>query len=390
MVLCTIRPNFMAKNQAGYQMKFKNMLVLFFVVNILFLQCATAQNNLFEGEQLVEVNKVQTLFKFIKGDKDKPLVIFVPGAAHLARISYGFPGGKKDDFLSYWLNKRGYSFLGVSYPIDNPVYTKIYPSFNIRDWGNQVATLTKKIIDENNLSNHVVVLGWSMGGNIEESIGEAFEKTHINVDSFIGLSAVTPISYIGQKIKGLKGNDMLPNQLLDERSFFGVFANLIEEQSKYNGHEIIPKKVYLNEFLGNIPVALSGQGYHLTDNKFEFNIQYSIDDSGVFHFNHTPWIGLINDDSSEIPKITLIDPSAWNYIRSEMLYAQYIARINLNAKPGKYAAMQQILNQTPQYLSETVHGNHFFFVGQKGASETAQKIELIMQRIDAMKQKINH
>ncbi len=368
-------------------MKLKNMLFLFFVVNILCLQCASAQNNLYEGEQLVEVNKVQTLFKFIKGYKNKPLVIFVPGAAHLARISYGFPDGKEDDFLSYWLHKKGHSFLGVSYPIDNPAYTKIYPSFNIRDWGNQVATLAKKIIDQNNLSNHVVVLGWSMGGNIEESVGEAFEKAHINVDSFIGLSAVTPISYIGQKIKNLKGNDMLPNQLLDERPFFDVFASLVEEQNKYNGHEIIPKKVFLNEFIGNIPVALAGQGYHFTHNKFEFNIQYSIGDSGVLHFNHTPWIGLINDDSSEIPKITLIDPSAWNYIRSEMLYAQYVSHINMNSNSSNYAATKRILTQIPQYFSETVHGNHFFFVGKKGARETAQKIELIMQHINVTKRK---
>ena len=368
-------------------MKLKNVFFLFLVMNMLCIQCVSAQDKLYPGEQLVEVNKVQTLFKFIKGDGDKPLIIFVPGAAHLARISYGFPGGKEDDFLSYWLHKKGYSFLGVSYPTDNPVYTKIYPSFNIRDWGNQVATLAKKIIDQNHLSTHVVVLGWSMGGNVEESVGEAFEKLHINVDSFIGLSAVTPISYIGQKIKGLKGNDMLQNKLLDERPFFNMFAKLVEEQNIYNGHEVISKDVYLKEFIGNFPVALAGQGYHLAENKFESNIQYSLDDSGVFHFDHTPWIGLISDDSSEIPKITLIDPSAWNFIRNEMLYSKYISHMNMNL--NKYESTQILLDQIPQLLSETVHGNHFFFVGMKGARETAQKIEIIMQRINATKQKLN-
>lgn len=369
-------------------MKLKNILFLFFLANLLCPQSVLAQAKLYEGEQLSEVNKIQTLFKFIAGDQEKPLIIFIPGAAHLARISYGFPGGKEDDFLSYWLHKKGYPFLGVSYPTDNASYTKIYPSFNIRDWGNQVATLAKSLIDKNHLSNHAVVLAWSMGGNVEESIGEAFEKLHINVDSFIGLSAVTPISYLGQTIKGFKGNEMLPNQLLDERSFFPIFSQLVEEQSKYNGHEIIPKNVYLNEFLGDIPVALESQGYHFEKNKFEFNMQYSLDASGVFHFQYTPWIGLISDDSTEIPKITLIDPSAWNYIRSEMLYAKYISHINMNSNPDNYAAIKQTLTEIPQYFSETVHGNHFFFLGKKGAFETAQKIELIMQRINDTKQKL--
>src|SRR5438552_174792 len=122
-------------------MKLKNMLSVFFLVNILCSQVLLAKTNLYNDEQLIEVNNFQTLFKFIKGDENKPLVIFIPGAAHLARISYGFPGGNDDDFLCYWLHKKGYSFLGISYPIDNPCYTKIYPSFNIRDWGNQIATL---------------------------------------------------------------------------------------------------------------------------------------------------------------------------------------------------------------------------------------------------------
>lgn len=371
-------------------MKLKNMLFLFIAINILCLQCVSAQSNLYEGEQLIEVNKIQTLFKFIKGDENKPLVIFVPGAAHLARISYGFPGGNEDDFLSYWLHKKGYSFLGVSYPTDNPVYTKIYPSFNIQDWGNQVATLAKKMIDQNHLPNHVVVLGWSMGGNAEASIGEAFGKQHIKIDSFIGLSAVTPISYLGQKIIGLKGNDMLPNQLLDERPFFNLFANLIEEQNKYNDHEIIPKKIYLNEFIGNIPVALTGQGYHFTKNKFKFSTQYYLDDSGAFDFKNTPWISLLADDAFDTPKINLIDTSAWNYLRSEMLYAQYIAPMNVNANAEKYNATKLMLTQIPQYLSETVHGTHFFFVGKKGARETAEKIELMLQHVNEMKQKLEN
>lgn len=371
-------------------MKLKRMFFLFLVMNALSVQAVSEKNKPYEGEQLVEINNIQTLFKFIEGDKDKPLVIFVPGAAHLARIAYGFPGGKEDDFLSYWIHEKGYPFLGVSYPIDNPVYTKVYPSFNIRDWGKQVATLAKTLVDKNHLSNHVVVLAWSMGGNIEESVSEAFQKAHISVDSFIGLSAVTPLSYIDQKIKGVIGNEMLLNNLLDEKPFFNFFEKLLDEQNKYNGHKIIPKKVYENEFIGNIPVALEAQGYHFMHDKFVFNIQETLDDSGVFHFENTPWIGLISDDSATIPRITLTDTSAWNFIRSEMLYVQYLDHINMDENPNKFSEIKQILTRIQQQFSETAHGTHFFFVGKKGARETAQKVEIIMQRINVMKQNLHH
>lgn len=352
---------------------------------------------LYDGEQIVEINKVQTLYKFINADAVtetsahaavKPLIIFIPGAAHLARISYGFPEGKEDDFLSYWLYKKGYPFLAVSYPTDNPVYTKSYPEFNIKEWGDQVATLAKQIITQNHLSKHVVVLGWSMGGNIEESIQESFEKQHVTLDSFIGLSAVSPLSYVGQKIKNNSEQKILPNKLLDESNYFGFFIQLLDEQNQYNNHEIIPAKIYTEQFLGNIPVALQGQGYYLEKNKFEFNLQKYLDDSGAMKFEHTPWIGLINDDALSLPKLTLIDPASWDFLRSEMLYHQYISYMNIDSDPSKFAVVKRILSQIPQHFSETVHGNHFFFVGKKGARDTAQKIEIIMQHINTTKQNL--
>ena len=241
------------------------------------------------------------------------------------------------------------------------------------------------MIKQKHLSNHVVVLAWSMGGNVEAAVGEAFQKAGVNLDSFIGLSAVTPLSYLGQKIKGANGDDMLPNHLLNAKPFFNFFGKLLDEQSTYNDHEIIPKQVYLNEFIGNLPVALEAQGYHFEGDKFVFNLQKTLDDSGVFHFEHTPWIGLISDDSSSIPRITLIDLSAWHFIRNEMLYVQYLTRIAQNQDPHGFAKIKRLLAQIDRLLTKTVHGNHFFFVGKKGARETAEKVEILMQEIQDMK-----
>src|SRR5271166_6375142 len=84
---------------------------------------------LFPDEQLIESGGFPALVKFAKGNGDLPLVVFLPGTSFLARIAYGFPSGQPEDFLEHWLVKAGYSFLGVSYPLDNPVFGRVYPEF---------------------------------------------------------------------------------------------------------------------------------------------------------------------------------------------------------------------------------------------------------------------
>ena len=77
---------------------------------------APHNTHLQDGETLVSAAGFPALVKFVAADKDKPLVIFVPGDAYLARIAYGFPDGNEQDFLAYWINQAGFSVLGVSLP----------------------------------------------------------------------------------------------------------------------------------------------------------------------------------------------------------------------------------------------------------------------------------
>lgn len=360
--------------------------IYLFLSLIYFMNCF-AQSNLYEGEQIASFNGFQTLFKFVEGDASKPLVIFIPGEANLARISYGFPGGKDDDFLSYWFHKKGYPFLGVSYPTDNKVFTKISPSFTVRDWGNQVATLVKNIIDQNRLSSHVVVLAWGMAGNIEEAVEEAFNKNRVLCDEFIGLSAMSPLSNL-VPTKGKDNNPILPNLMVDKKPLLNWFLNLVEEQNKFNGREIIPAKIYTEDFFGNFPVALEAKGYFLNGNKFEYNLQKTIEDTGVFNFNNTPWLGFLNDNSSSAAKVAIFDTNAWDYIRSEMIYSQYVYYINIAENQNKFLTIKRIMSQIPQHFSDTVGGNYLFFLGKKGALVTVEKVDLLLQRMNATKKNI--
>src|SRR3979411_840362 len=45
-----------------------------------------------------------------------PLVVFLPGAAHVGRVAYGHNGARPEDFLDFWLAQVGYGLLALSYP----------------------------------------------------------------------------------------------------------------------------------------------------------------------------------------------------------------------------------------------------------------------------------
>ena len=113
---------------------------------------------LYEGERLESVAGITTLFKYlpstleaeVKG-KQKPLIVFIPGAAHLARIAYGGHSGyRPEDFLAYWLNKEGFDVLAVSYPLETQpaIVPPEYPDFRIPTWGEQAAKTARLIVDE--------------------------------------------------------------------------------------------------------------------------------------------------------------------------------------------------------------------------------------------------
>ncbi len=108
-----------------------------------------AQEHTYTGEVIEQAAGYPAIYKYIAGDKTKPLLVFVPGAHHTARVFYGgHQGYKAEDFLAFWVNEKGYNFLALSYPIalSDPAIETNHPDFTIRDWGKQVAALADKTI----------------------------------------------------------------------------------------------------------------------------------------------------------------------------------------------------------------------------------------------------
>jgi hypothetical protein len=347
---------------------------------------AGSEAYLYPGEQMVNAAGYPALIKFVKGKPNMPLVVFVPGDSHLARIAYGYPGGNPKDFLDYWLGQQGYSFLAISYPLDNPVYSKTYPNYAIIDWGKQVAEIAKQFIVKNRLSKHIIVVAWSMGGSIVEAFNTAAQRNGLEVDLFVGLSAVPPIPYIMQS-GPYEAKNMSTDGLVNREAIFSLFTLLLQEQEKYNHHEIIPNKIYRTQFLGNIPIDLLASGKRYINNGFKNNIAETLKDSGAFLFSNYPWIAVIRDDSPSAAKIILIDPASWNFIRAEMVYHNYLIKKDLTRlSRTQWRQLMTLIDNLPQNLTLTIHGNHFFFLGEKGARETAQGINILASRVSKITQ----
>lgn len=363
-------------------------LTLISLILILTSVAYAKQNSnveLLAGERLVNAAGYPAVVYFQQGQPNKPLVVFFPGMFHLARIAYGVPGTNKKDFLAYWLHKKGYSFLGISYPSDNAVFSKAYPEFTIQDWATQSCATIKKTIKTNNLSNQVIVLAWSMAGALARDLNIECAKRGSKLQAFIGLSAVPGDPYIMNKrfIANLQPN---PKGLVSlEAVFLQWFKENLNQQNAINHHQIIAPKLYRRYFLGAIPVNINASSKRYKNGKFIDDIPAAINDAGTFDFENYPWIGLIVDDSHSDLKISSVDPYNWYRIITNGLYWKYVATQQDKLSANELKKLQSIFRGLPADITKIINGSHFFFVGGSGAKRTVEYMEQLVKKIENLK-----
>lgn len=75
---------------------------------------SNSRAELFPGESLFTQNGIDSLIYLREGTPDSPLIVFLPGGAHLGRIAYGDPLSQRSNFLDYWLEQAGMGMLAIS------------------------------------------------------------------------------------------------------------------------------------------------------------------------------------------------------------------------------------------------------------------------------------
>ncbi len=336
---------------------------------------------LFQGEEIVEVAGYPTMIKFIKGKADMPLVVFVPGASATARCSYGpHEGARKEDFLAHWLVQKGYNFLGVTYPMQtaDPIFEKVYPDFTVRTWGKQVATVAMNVIEENKLQNRAIVLAWSMGGKIPQSVNEAAQAVGLNLDFYVSLAATPPV--VG--ITGMgESYAMLPNGLADRKS------SKTDDIKDDFGNVIVPFDAYRKHYWGHMGINQLGTGLVYRNGSFVRDYWAGMEDFKTYDYANFPLVTMLIPNSAKDSRHAVTDVAAWSLYIANKVYQDYIGKkVNLEKLPEeKWRALLTLVRNAPTQLSRTINGDHYFFWGESGARATADAIYGLEQEVHGFK-----
>lgn len=352
------------------------------------VEIAPDQSQLFPGEEMLLTNGIEALSYFKSGDPEKPLVIFVPGGFHLARVAYGYPGGNERDFLAHWLHEQGYSFLGASYPTGNKVYSKVYPAFSIRDWGKQVAAVAKHYVDQHQLSGEVIVLGWSAGGQIAQSVYEASQAAGLDMSLYVSIASTPPIPLL---LAAPGAISKAPNGLSKAPQFYDLFKKYVVAQDQINGHEIMPWPTFEADVLGDIPVALNAImiASRFENGKFVEDLEWSLADTGGLKVTDFPFVVTISGNKVLDNDHALTDRGNWGLYQVQHLYRNLVLPALSKSEDISPAAWQSLMDRisyaTSGALNARVPGNHFFWYGEVGARETVQKLEMLILRAKNLK-----
>ncbi len=349
-----------------------------------------ATGKLFPGERVIEAGGFPSLVKFIKGQPDRPLVVFIPGTSFLARIAYGFPGGREADFLAYWLVRNGYSFLGTSYPLENSVFANVYPKFGITDWGRQIVATANQAITENGLSRSMIAIGWSMGGRTVETVARAARDAGLDLRLFVALDALPP----GPNL--FAGNPeqlrLKPNGMVDQISLLMPwFEQMVEVENRMNGHTIIPPGIFGPAFTGDPPLGIQGETAQFMDARMVMDVGAAAADSGATDYRNYPPMGLIISDSpADYPNVLLCRTN-WGLAVGQQLYRRHVFPVRdrmARLSQAKWRALQDMFKAAMDRLTVQISGTHFLFVGERGASQTAAAVTRIAAAVETLNSEI--
>lgn len=345
---------------------------------------------LYPGEQLEDAAGFPVLFNYFPADPKKPLAVFIPGGGHNARISYGgHQGSNERDFLAHWINHHGHGFLAISYPLETspPIMPATAPQFRIRDWGKQAAEVTHRVVKRHGLPGRVVLISWSMGGRIVVPYSVALRSLGLDVDLYVSLVA-TP---------GLHGMRPPPPGIESSESGYGAFVNMSnlflaqihEQQANFNGDRtIIPDDVYVREYFGYTPVSLAGWNLRYDPNShgkaFIEDYWTSTKDAATDQAEHLPMIASLTGNSILDTRHVIMDQATWTFMLTQR-FTRIIETTKGKNKltQARFEKLAEMVHSLPQKISKTIPGNHYFFLGERGARETAGAIvELLPKAIE--------
>lgn len=352
--------------------------------------------SLYSGEALETIAGFPTIYYFRPTEKPrsirapKPLIVCVPGAAHLGRIFYGgHKGSDPKDFLAYQLNQLGFDVLSLSYPLDiGNLMPKTAAGFRIPDWGRQAAMTTKKVIEDNGLpTKSIVLLGWSMAGRMPVPFNITAKELGLEVQQFISLCATPGMSGIRGPASHLpcssEGYFSLPSRLE------GFYQQVEEMQVMNQGKEIIPRNIYMQEYTGGMPINLSGYGLRY-DGKGAFAKDEVIheEETKVFDTENQTLVAALYPTSIHDAMHALTDRANWGLILTLKLESMTKKSLAGISGTSGWPELINMVHSAPNRLFLPVPGNHFFFIGERSARGAAEAVNKLIDEVTQLQKEL--
>jgi len=324
-----------------------------------------SKNLLYPNEKLVFACGFPALSWFKAGGKTKPLVLFLTGGGVLARIAYGHPESRPDDFLAYWFYQEGHSFLALTYPMDHPVFPTVHPEFTVHDWGKQSSEIVSRTISQQRLPKEIIIVAWSMAGRVVGSVTKSLRKKGIEVRLCVGLAANTPASTIIVDFSKVKMSSRgLGEALLTP----GFKANL----------RGIPMDLFQKDYLGNYPMNLASTSLRYRRGRFVADPAEDLLDTEAWDYSHFPLVSLLYDESFVDARHALLDKEVWRPYISQVFFQKVIEKHLKTMKKRHWRKLLLLFRQVSDQLSRPIKGTHFFFVGKKGAKTTVAETKKLL------------
>jgi hypothetical protein len=333
------------------------------------------------GETFLNAGTTPTLAWLAPGQRDRPLVVFIPGAGHLARIAYGAPDADPHHFPAHWFAVHGFSFLALSYPCGHAAFPHADPGFGVADWATQVAAATAQALDSLRLRRpDVIVLAWSMAGRLLHRMRGALEQRGANLALFVSLDGHPTVADNTEALEALLIADRRGLAALEP--LLTHFEQQLEEQRRLNDDEIISSTNYHQDYLAAFPVNLSATRLRHRSGEFVVDLDADVQDTQSLANNPLPPIAAVSGQAPSSADHALLDSSRWAYQAARFLLQNNRCALSHDASPAEHerARLTYVCKQLPAAFCLTVPGGHAFFIGQLGAERLVQAVEKLLGR----------
>lgn len=357
------------------------------------IEDAMQDSVVFPEERLVWGEGFPALSMFTRGLAARPLVLFLPGGGHLARIAYGHPDAEPEDFLLTHLSRVGFTTLALSYPSAHPSMNHPAPGMTLQQWAASSAAITARYLDTERLPTRVIALGWSLAGRLARNLAVALQRFGITLEVFIGLSAAPPIPGFG----GLSPAQLklASSGLLDgsseHSSIFRSREAHLAHIDRLNGRIVIPRDVYARHYVTDSPINFRGEAERYEAHRLVPDLAAAIADQGTFDYANYPLCGVIAAGDALDMHHALTDAAAFGMLNAQALYHQMVrpALTGRAPEPQQWDGVRRVFDSLIHRLRRHVDGGHFFFVGATGARETAEHVQTLAEEAVATRRELS-